>query len=404
MAAEERWNKTRQKIERAGERNSVAGYDLTFSAPKSVSVLWASAPDKDAQRTVRAAHHEGIRAAMAVLERDGSFVRRGRNGVRQEQVSGVLAAAFDHRTSRSGDPQLHTHVAVLAMAKTGDRRVLALDGRAIYGLSGALSAIYDFHRDKALMRDLNVRLEVCERTGVREIAGVPDSLQALWSTRRAQITPRVEELKAQYLATHGREAPPEMVAKMAQWATLDTRPAKGEPESTEALFARWRQAALAVGRHRPGRGVVRGDGAKVAGPDDRSDRGGDRGHGHAAPGDREGVMDRPQPGAGDLAGDGTRPAPQRRGGPGPGRALRGRRAGPPRRVETDPVAGAGPARRAGAGRRRSRLPGAQHRSVRHPLGDLRGAVSGGPPPIQHRHPGPDGAHRSGHRRGRAAPG
>ena len=92
VAAEERWNKTRQKIERAGERNSVAGYDLTFSAPKSVSVLWASAPDKAAQQTVRAAHHEGIRAAMAVLERDGSFVRRGRNGVRQEQVSGVLAA------------------------------------------------------------------------------------------------------------------------------------------------------------------------------------------------------------------------------------------------------------------------------------------------------------------------
>jgi hypothetical protein len=62
-----------------------------------------------------------------------------------------------------------------------------LDGRAIYGLSGALSAIYDFHRDKALMRDLNVRLQVCERTGVWEIAAVPDSLQALWSTRRARL-------------------------------------------------------------------------------------------------------------------------------------------------------------------------------------------------------------------------
>jgi hypothetical protein len=182
---------------------------------------------------------------MAVLERDGAFVRRGRNGVRQEKVSGVLAAAFDHRTSRTGDPQMHTHVAVLAMAKAGDGRVLALDGRAIYGLSGALSAIYDFHRDKALMRELNVRFEVNERTGVREIAGVPGSLQELWSSRRAQITPRVEELKAQYLATHGRQAPPEMVAKMAQWATLDTRPAKGEPESTEELFARWRAAASA---------------------------------------------------------------------------------------------------------------------------------------------------------------
>ena len=245
VAASERWEKTRVKIERAGERNSVAGYDLTFSAPKSVSVLWASAPDTAAQGTVRAAHHEGVRAAMAVLERDGAFVRRGRNGVRQEKVSGVLAAAFDHRTSRTGDPQMHTHVAVLAMAKAGDGRVLALDGRAIYALSGALSAIYDFHRDKAMMRDLNVRFEVNERTGVREIAGVPGSLRELWSSRRAQITPRVEELKAQYLATHGRQAPPELVAKMAQWATLDTRPAKGEPESTEELFARWRAAASA---------------------------------------------------------------------------------------------------------------------------------------------------------------
>jgi hypothetical protein len=184
---------------------------------------------------------------MAVFERDGAFVRRGRNGVRQEKVSGVLAAAFDHRTSRTGDPQMHTHVAVLAMAKAGDGRVLALDGRAIYGLSGALSAIYDFYRDKAMMRELNVRFEVNERTGVREIAGVPGSLQELWSSRRAQITPRVEELKAQYLATHGRQAPPEMVAKMAQWATLDTRPAKGEADSTEELFARWRAAASASG-------------------------------------------------------------------------------------------------------------------------------------------------------------
>ena len=82
VAASERWEKTRLKIERAGERNSVAGYDLTFSVQKSVSVLWAAAPDVAAQDTVRAAHHEGIRAAMAVLEREGAFVRRGRNGVR----------------------------------------------------------------------------------------------------------------------------------------------------------------------------------------------------------------------------------------------------------------------------------------------------------------------------------
>jgi TrwC relaxase len=123
VAAEERWEKSRVRIVRAGERNSVAGYDLTFSATKSVSVLWASAPDAAAQQKVRAAHHEGVRAAMKLLEAEGAFVRRGRNGVRQEKVSGVLAAAFDHRTSRTGDPQMHTHVAVLAMVKNGDGRV-----------------------------------------------------------------------------------------------------------------------------------------------------------------------------------------------------------------------------------------------------------------------------------------
>ena len=244
-AARERWEKTEQKIVRAGERNSVAGYDLTFSAPKSVSVLWASAPDRPAQDRVRAAHHEGVKAAMSLLEADGSFIRRGRNGVRQEKVSGVMAAAFDHRTSRTGDPQMHTHVAVLGMVKDAAGEVRGLDSRTVFRMSGALSAVYDFYRDKALVRDLNVRLDAREDTGVREVAGVPDSLRRLWSSRRAQITPKVEELKQAYRDAHGHEPPKALVAKMAQWATLDTRPEKREPESTEELFARWRATAKA---------------------------------------------------------------------------------------------------------------------------------------------------------------
>ena len=223
----------------------MAGYDLTFSAPKSVSVLWASAPDRPAQDRVRAAHHEGVQAAMSLLEADGSFIRRGRNGVRQEKVSGVMAAAFDHRTSRTGDPQMHTHVAVLGMVKDAAGEVRGLDSRTVFRMSGALSAVYDFYRDKALVRDLNVRLDVREDTGVREVAGVPDSLQRLWSSRRAQITPKVEELKQAYRDAHGHEPPKALVAKMAQWATLDTRPEKREPESTEELFARWRATAKA---------------------------------------------------------------------------------------------------------------------------------------------------------------
>ena len=157
-----------------------------------------------------------------------------------------MAAAFDHRTSRTGDPQMHTHVAVLGMVKDAAGEVRGLDSRTVFRMSGALSAVYDFYRDKALVRDLNVRLDAREDTGVREVAGVPDSLRRLWSSRRAQITPKVEELKQAYRDAHGREPPRALVAKMAQWATLDTRPEKREPESTEALFARWRATAKAA--------------------------------------------------------------------------------------------------------------------------------------------------------------
>jgi hypothetical protein len=71
------------------------------------------------------------------------------------------------------------------MARTAEGEVFSVDGRAIYGLSGAMSGVYDFYPDKALIRDLNVRLEVSERTGVREVAGVPVSLQEMWLSRRS---------------------------------------------------------------------------------------------------------------------------------------------------------------------------------------------------------------------------
>ena len=162
---------------------------------------------------------------------------------------------------------------------------------------------------------------------------------------------------------------------------------------------------LGVGRHRPGRGVGRRDGPGVAGPDGGPDRRADRRDGHGPPGGGEGVVDGPERDAGGVAGDGTRPEHHRRGGRGPGGPGRRRRAGPRRRLEADPVAGPGPARRAGPSRRRGGLPGAHGRAVRHPLGGQRGAVPGGPLPVQHHHPAvPVGADRDGHRRRRAGRG
>lgn len=91
--------------------NAVAGYDLTFSPVKSVSVLWAISDPKTAA-VIERAHQAAIKDALGFIESKALFTRRGTNGVRQVDVRGLVATAFTHRDSRAGDPDLHTHVAV----------------------------------------------------------------------------------------------------------------------------------------------------------------------------------------------------------------------------------------------------------------------------------------------------
>lgn len=81
----------------------VAAFDLTFSAPKSVSVLFAIA-DETVSGALVDAHERAVNAALAYLEREACFTRRGRNGVRRVRGEGFVAAAYRHRLSRAGDP------------------------------------------------------------------------------------------------------------------------------------------------------------------------------------------------------------------------------------------------------------------------------------------------------------
>lgn len=80
---------------------AVAGFDLTFSPVKSVSALWAIAP-RSVSNKIEAAHHAAIDDALAWLERHAVFTRLGRNGIRQVDVDGIVAARFTHRDSRAG--------------------------------------------------------------------------------------------------------------------------------------------------------------------------------------------------------------------------------------------------------------------------------------------------------------
>ena len=110
---------------------SVAGFDVTFSAPKSASVLFGIG-DAAMQATIREAHQRAVASAFAYFDDAVSVARRGAGGLRKIEGRGLTAASFLHRTSRAGDPQLHTHVVVANLVQGSDGSWSALDGRLVY--------------------------------------------------------------------------------------------------------------------------------------------------------------------------------------------------------------------------------------------------------------------------------
>ncbi len=187
---------------------AVAGYDLTFSPVKSVSTLWAVAPREVAQQ-IEAAHQAAIADTIGYLEREVAFTREGRAGVRQVEVTGLIAAAFTHRDSRAGDPDLHTHVAVSNKVQTRDGRWLALDGRVLYKATVSASEHYNTRLEAELVDRLGVAFEDrpdadARKRPVREIVGVEAQLTEFWSRRRASIDARRAELTARFQADHRR--------------------------------------------------------------------------------------------------------------------------------------------------------------------------------------------------------
>ncbi len=189
---------------------AVAGYDLTFSPVKSVSTLWALAPTHVAEQ-IRDAHDAAVAHTLGWLESEAVFTRVGSGGARQVAVRGLVAAAFTHRDSRAGDPDLHTHVAISNKVQTQEGRWLALDGRVLYKAKVAASERYNTRLEGELAARLGLRFVEREtRPGVRpvrEVAGVNPLLNRWWSTRRRDIEARRSVLAADFQTAHGRPRP-----------------------------------------------------------------------------------------------------------------------------------------------------------------------------------------------------
>ena len=229
-----------------GPRVSVAGYDLTFSPVKSVSALWALAdPQKAAQ--IEAAHAAAVTDTIGWLERTAVYTLLGAGGIRQVDVTGLLAVAFTHRNSRAGDPDLHTHVAISNKVQTLDGRWRALDGRALHAAAVAASERYNTRLEAQLVDRLGITFhDRTVRPGarpVRELAGIPEQLVKAWSSRRARIVDRSAELTDRFRDSYAREPTVAERLALAQQATLATRPAKHGPRSLTEQRRTWRAQA-----------------------------------------------------------------------------------------------------------------------------------------------------------------
>lgn len=230
----------RQEHPRSGERLTArsikrAGFDLTLSAPKSVSLVWALGTAEAASAAL-GAHQAAVRAAVAYLEGSACLVRRGGRdgyGVRQEVGHGLIGAAFTHFTSRALDPQLHTHVLIVNLARGDDGRYTALDGTALFVHRRAAGYLYQAVLRDELRRRLALGFEPVHK-GAAEIAGVPASARRQFSKRRIAIE---RELKA--TAGGGERA--------SQAASLKTRQAKDHAVDLHELNERWRQEAARAG-------------------------------------------------------------------------------------------------------------------------------------------------------------
>lgn len=122
----------------------IAAFDLTFSAPKSVSVLFAIAPG-ETSRALVTCHEEAVKAALGYLEDTAVMVRRGHGGEHVEAGEGLIAAAYRHRMSRALDPQLHTHVVAGNIARGPDGRFTALHSTLLYAAAKTTGTLYQAH-------------------------------------------------------------------------------------------------------------------------------------------------------------------------------------------------------------------------------------------------------------------
>jgi len=186
-------------------------FDLTFSAPKSVSLIYAYGTDEQRQ-IVRDAYKEAVKAAVSFAEAECGAVRIGAGGTGRMEGLGWTTAIFEHRTSREGDPQLHFHVVVANAVQGIDGKWRTLDGAAIFSSATTIGAVFQAHGRALVVEQLGSRFDDPVKN-LAEIATADRAVLAEFSRRSKQLEGAV-----------GRDAS----RRAREAAALDTRKAKAD--------------------------------------------------------------------------------------------------------------------------------------------------------------------------------
>ena len=237
-----------ERLGRAYNDTSVRGFDITASAPKSVSVLFAVG-EPQIRTEVLAAHDESVAAMLSWVEAHAHTRYRINGQVAVVDAEGIIAATFRQHTSRVLDPQIHTHVVIANRVRSPDGRWLALDARTLKLDQRTLSAIYH----STLRAELTERLGVGWQeplNGIAEMADVPDAVLEEFSTRTAAVQHRVDEKLDRFIDTMGREPTARERWQLEREAVIDSRPAKHHPADAGSLHAGWVEQLKTLG-HRP---------------------------------------------------------------------------------------------------------------------------------------------------------
>jgi conjugative relaxase-like TrwC/TraI family protein len=238
---------------------SVHGFDLMFAAPKSVS-LFRALTDDVGEKIMAEAHVKGIKAAMAYLHAHAGYTRvhNPMTGNRNlERLPGLVAIAYQHETSRVGDPHLHTHVIVPNRQPRADGELVSIDSKSLHHEAKAAGMIYQ----AVLRHELHAErgfewTPIDEHSGMAEIAGVDNECIKSWSQRSTRLR---EWARDNLVVVDGEPTAAQLAA-----AQKATRPPKPESLAWSALKQMWRADTRGLVLHRDAHFAARDERRRAA--------------------------------------------------------------------------------------------------------------------------------------------